>query len=193
MKHLKTIQLSLLAILILILAGCSSTRKAVQTTTDQHIQSSQKEDRHIENQTGEAVNFRQTVNDITNAVIEFTKTEYNDGTIDVDTTKRQGAEPTARPHDRESKKPPNGGVKSVTTGRIIFNNDRAENTEADIKRDSETKSDESIESDFEEDNAAETKSEEKPKHSVWRTLAICTVLNIVVFCLGCLYWRRKHK
>lgn len=193
MKHLKTIYFSLLVILTLILAGCSSTRKAVQTTTDQHIQSSEREDRHTENQTGEAVNFRQTINDITNAVIEFTKTEYNDGTVDVDTTNRQGTEPTARPHDRESKKPPNGGVKSVTTGRITFNNDRAETTEADIKRDSETKSDESIESDFEEDNTAETKSEEKPKHNVWRTLAICTFLNIVVFCLGYLYWRRKHK
>ncbi|RXE74613.1 hypothetical protein ED551_01920 [Muribaculaceae bacterium Isolate-013 (NCI)] len=186
-------QLLTIVLACIYISGCSSTRKAVQTTTDQHIQSSQKEDRHTENQTGEAVNLRHTVNDITNAVIEFTKTEYNDGTVDVDTTKRQGAEPTARPHDRESKKPPNGGVKSVTTGRITFNNDRAETTEADIKRDSETKTDECIESDLEEDTAAETKTEEKPKHNVWRTLAVCTLLNIVVFCLGCLYWRRKHK
>ena len=90
-------QLLTIVLACIYISGCSSTRKAVQTTTDQHIQSSQKEDRHTENQTGEAVNLRHTVNDITNAVIEFTKTEYNDGTVDVDTTKRQGAEPTARP------------------------------------------------------------------------------------------------
>lgn len=183
------------------IVGCSSTRKAVQTTTDQHIQSSQKEDRHTENQTGEAVNLRHTVNDITNAVIEFTKTEYNDGTVDVDTTKRQGAKPTARPHARESKKPHNDGVKSVTTGRITFNNNRAEATEADIKRESETKSDESIESDFEEDNAAETKTEEKPKRS---TLSIVLTILVTLFSLYgiyCIYygirrifklWKKNH-
>jgi len=193
MKHIAL--LLTLALTCIYLAGCSSTRKAVQTSIDQHITASQNEDRHTENQTGEAVNLRQTVNDITNAVIEFTKTEYNDSSFDVDTTKQQGAKPTSEPRDRESKKPPNGGIKSITTGRITFNNDRAETTEADIKRESETKSDESTTSNFEEDNAAESKSEEKPKRGTFHYLGIITSALIATFAICCIVYgiRRIRK
>lgn len=195
MKHLKLINICLIAIAMMLTAGCSSTHKAMQTSSDQHITASQNEDRHTENQTGEAVNLRQTVNDITNAVIEFTKTEYNDGSFDVDTTKPQGTKPTSEPRDRESKKPPNGGIKSITTGRITFNNDRAETTEADIKRESESKSDESITSDLEEDNAAESKSEEKPKRGTFHYIGIITGALITAFALCCIVYgiRRIRK
>lgn len=195
MKHFKIICVCGLTLIAMLIAGCSSTRKAVQTSSDQHITASQNEDRHTENQTGEAVNLRQNVTDITNAVIEFTKTEYNDGSFDVDTTRQQGTKPTSEPRNRESKKPPNSGIKSITTGRITFNNDRAVTTEADINRESESKSDESITSDFEEDNAAESKSEEKPKRGTFHYLGIITGTLITAFAIYCIVYgiRRIRK
>lgn len=176
--------------------SCGSARKIVQSSTEQHITTSQSEDRHTENQTAEAVNLQQTVNDITNAVIEFTKTEYNDGSFDVDTTKQHGAKPTSEPRNRERKKPPNGGIKSITTGRITFNNDRAETTEADIKRESETKSDESVTSDFEEDNTAESKSEEKPKRGTFHYLSIiigALFTGYAIYCIVYGVWRIRRQ
>ena len=101
-------------------------RKIVQSSTEQHITASQSEDRHDESQSKEAVNLSQNINETTNAVIEFTKVEYNDGTCETDTTKRAGDTATPKPRNRESKKPPNnhGGIKAITTGRININNNR---------------------------------------------------------------------
>lgn len=196
MKYLRIIYICGLTLIAMLIAGCSSTRKAVQTSNDQYISASQNEDRHTEQKTGEAVNLRQTVNDITNAVIEFTKTEYNDGTFDVDTTKQQGEQPTSEPRNRESKKPPNCGIKSITTGRITFNNDRTETTEEDIERESKMKSDENIESDYEEDNAAETKSEEKPKLGFIYNLGIiigALFIGYAIYCIVYGVWRIRKQ
>lgn len=174
--------ITLIALVCCFSVGCSTTHKAAQTSTEQHITSSTNKDSHTEKQTGEAVNVNQSMNSLTNAVIEFTKTEYYDGTIKVDTTGFRNDCDAIRPRDRESKEPPNvGGVKSVTTGRITLNNERNESTETDIKRDSETKTDESISENKSEDNAADTKTEEKPKRGFiyYLSVIVCAVISIV--------------
>lgn len=159
------ILLFLLAMLIAALSeSCGTTRKTAQISTEQHITSSQHEDRHSENQNKEAVNLSQNINEITNAVIEFTKVEFNDGTSETDTTQTSGDTPMPKPKNRESKKPPNShsGIKSITTGRIDFNNNRTQKTDADITTEDKSQSDESIDAKRDENNATDTESEEKP-------------------------------
>lgn len=163
------------------LIGCSTTRKTAQTSTEQHITSSTNEVRHTETQNGEAVNVNHNTNTFTNAVIEFTKTEYFDGTVKVDTTSHSNDCVTPRPHDRESKEPPNhGGIKSITTGRIDLNSEKNESTNADIKRESETKSDERISEDKAEDNTIDSQTEEKPKRGFFYYLGV-VIGGIVTF------------
>lgn len=167
------------------LIGCSTTRKTSQTATEQHITSSTNEDRHTENQSGEAVNVNQNTNTFTSAVIEFTKTEYFDGTVKVDTTGHSKDCATPRPHDRESNEPPNhGGVKSITTGRIDLNSEKNESTNADIKRESETKSDERISEDKAEDNTIDSQTEEKPKRGFFYYLSVVIGSIISLVALG---------
>lgn len=167
-----------------LLIGCNTTRKSSQTATEQHITSSTNEDRHIETQSGESVNVNQNTNAFTNAVIEFTKTEYFDGTIKVDTTGHSNACVTPRPHYRESDEPPNhGGIKSITNGRIDFNSEKKESTNADINRKSETKSDERISDDKTEDNTIDSQTKEEPKRGFiyYLSVAIDGIITFVTF------------
>ena len=80
------------------------------------------------------------------------------------TTQTSGDTPMPKPKNRESKKPPNShsGIKSITTGRIDFNNNRTKKTDADITTEDKSQSDESIDAKRDEDNATDTESEEMP-------------------------------
>lgn len=185
MKRLLYIVLIVIACCSVI--GCSTTRKATQTSNEQHITSSNNEDRHTETQTGEAVNINQTKNDLTNAVIEFTKTEYFDGSVKVDTTGRKNQSEVTMPRNRESREPPNqSGIKSITTGRITLNNEKAESTNTDINRTSTQKSDESISEDNSEDSTNDTKTEEKPKRGFIYYLSVIVGGIITFFSLICI-------
>lgn len=182
MKRL--LYISLITFACSFLIGCSTTRKTAQTTTEQHITTSTNEDCHTETQNGEAVNVNHNTNTFTNAVIEFTKTEYFDGTVKVDTTGHSNDCVTPCPHNRESKEPPNhGGIKSITTGRIDLNSEKKESTNADIKRESETKSDKRISEDKAVDNTIDSQTEEKPKRGFFYYLSVAiggvtTVLGV---------------
>lgn len=171
------------------LVGCSTSRKAAQSAAEQHISSTKSEDRHIEHKDGESVSSKQTVNDITNAVIEFTKTEYNDGTFETDITTPSPTSNTDNV-DLEKKDPPNPnkGVKSVTTGRITLNNERTENNETEVKKSSETLSDESNLEDSAEDNTTEEKTEEKPTRGFIYYFGAITGAVIIAYVV---YWLRR--
>lgn len=169
--------------------GCSTTRKSVQSSSEQHLTSSTKEDRHTERQTGEAANINQNVNTLTNAVIEFTKTEYFDGTVKVDTTGHPADNTAGRAHDRESKDPPNhSGIKSITNGRIELNSEKNESTNIDIKRESESKSDESLSEESTEDNTEEETSEEKPKRGFFYYFGIVICALISLYTIRCIVY-----
>lgn len=172
--------------------SCGSARKIVQSSTEQHITASQSEDRHDESQSKEAVNLSQNINETTNAVIEFTKVEYNDGTCE--TTKRAGDTATPKPRNRESKKPPNnhGGIKAITTGRININNNRNATTDADIVTEDKSQSDESIDSSRDEDNATDTESEEKPIRGFIYYVSTITGA-IAAFIILCFIIRRLRR
>lgn len=174
--------------------SCSSARKIAQSSTEQHITASQSEDRHVESQNKEAVNLSQNINETTNAIIEFTKVEYNDGTCETDTTNRAGDTSTPKPRNRESKKPPNnhGGIKSITTGRINFNNSRNATTDANITTEDKTQSDESIDATRDEDNGTEIKTDEKPIRGTLYQL--CSITGAIVAVISiCIIVRRLRR
>lgn len=195
MKQLLHITLIIFACSLII--GCSTSRKSVQTSSEQHITTSSNENRHIEKQTGEAVNFNQSTNSFANAVIEFTKTEYFDGTAKVDSTVNKNDNLTSRPHDREVKDPPNNGrVKSVTTGRIDLSSGKAETANTDIIKGSETKADECVRENSTEDNTSDIQTEERPKRGFIYYLSviisgIITVISVIFIVYGIRKCRRK--
>lgn len=197
MKHLNKLCICFLALMAMLFIGCSTTRKTVQSSSEQHLTSSTKEDRHTESQTGEAANINQNVNTLTNAVIEFTKTEYFDGTVKVDTTGYPADNTAGRPHDRESKDPPNNsGIKSITNGRIELNSEKNESTNIDIKRESESKSDESLSEESTEDNTEEATSEEKPKRGFIYYLGIiigALFTGYAIYCIVYGVWRIRKQ
>lgn len=174
--------------------SCGTTRKTAQICTEQHISSSQREDSHTENHNSETANLSQNINEITNAVIEFTKVEFNDGTSETDTTRTSGDTPMPKPKSRESKKPPNshGGVKSITTGRIDFNNNRTEKTDAEIKTEDKSQSDESIDTRRDENNATDTETEEKPTSGIVHQVCTITGAIVAVFAI-CVIIRRLRR
>lgn len=187
MKHLKIISICLLALVAIVLAGCSTTRKAVQSSTEQQFTSSKQENRNAEQQTSEAISSQQTISEVTSAVIEFTKIEFNDGTSVIDTTAHVNNKVQNR--NREDTEPPNSSVKSITTGRMTLSNDRKESNEADIKRESNTKLDESISEYVEEDYAAEDVTEEKPQRGFFYyfgtiVMAVISVASLILVING---------
>lgn len=199
MKHLNKLCICILAIMAIIFIGCTTTRKATQSSSEQHLTSSTKEERHTESQTDEAANINQIVNILTNAVIDFTKTEYFDGSTStkVDTTGHPTDNEAGRHHDRESAEPPNhGGIKSITSGHINLNSEKTESTNANIKRMSESKSDESLSEDTTEDNAEETTSEEKPKRGFIYYLGIIIgtlFTGYAIYCIVYGVWRIRKQ
>lgn len=185
----------LIGLLISVISeSCGSVRKTVQSSTGQHITASQSEDRHMESHNKEAVNISQNINETTNAVIEFTKVEYNDGTCETDTTNRAGDTSTPKPRNRESKKPPDahGGIKSITTGRINFNNNRNATTEADIATENKSRSDDNIDVACEEDNSTEIQSDEKQiRGTIYQ---LCSITGAIVAVISiCLIVRRLRR
>lgn len=172
---------------------CSSTRKAVQTSTEQHITSSTNEDRQTSTKIGEAININQTKTDLTNAVIEFTKTEYFDGTVKVDTTGFANDNEATKPRDRESTEPPNDSrIKSITTGRVILNNEKSESTNTNIEKSAESTSDEHISNDEAEDTQTDIKVEEKPKRGYFYYfgIIISAIIALVLIFFGVRKFRR---
>lgn len=181
MKHLKIISICLLALVAIVFAGCSTTRKAVQSSAEQQFTSSKQENRNAEQQTSEAISSQQTISEVTSAVIEFTKIEFND-----DTTAHVNK---VQNRNREDTEPPNSSVKSITTGRMTLSNDRKESNEADIKRESDTKLDESISEYVEEDYAAEDVTEEKPQRGFFYyfgtiAMAVISVTSLILVING---------
>lgn len=181
-----------LALAFVLATGCTTTRKATTSTAEVQISTSTESEQHNTSTTDQAVNVTQTVNDITSAVIEFTKTEYYDGTTTTDTT-RHNQEAT-KPRDRESTEPPNAGVKSITTGRIILNGDKTETTQTNIATEQTTADNSVVKENLTTDSNTETTYEEKPKRGLIYYLgAITGALIIIAAIVFVVIAVRKYK
>ena len=126
MKWITRITLLICLTLPTLLSGCSTTRKTVKGTEQTNVSAIQETDRAEEEKRLAEVITNTEINDRTNVVIKFTKTEYVNGTTETKT------EPTGQPPDEIGKQKPEtegkGGIKSVTTGKITINGDRKETT-----------------------------------------------------------------
>lgn len=176
---IKLLLLCLFAISLAFVCSCSTTRKIANENTAQHVDTSVKTDKHEQSQKSEAVNERTTETDFSTAVIEFTKTEYTDGTTDICTCTHEATDTTLC-RDRESAKPPNVGknIKSVTSGKITLNNNKTKQTDTNIESAEASQIDESVEAEQSEDTTTDIKTEEKDKHGFFFYFGV-----IVFFCI----------
>lgn len=190
MKHLTSFLLAVS--LAILLASCSSTRKVLNEQTQQQNTSAVTAEQRTQQNTSEAVEVRRTETDLSNVVIDFTKIEYADGTIatttTTDTTEQRG---TSQMRDREATEPPNvdKNVKSVTSGRVIINNDKKTQTETSATSDNSTQIETAVTSDLTENTTSQTKTEDKEKHGFFYYfgIVICGILLFVTILVVCYF------
>lgn len=189
--------LSLAVLLAVSLASCSSTRKVASEQTQQNVTATISTDTQTQTQTNDAVGVRTHETDFSNAVIEFTKVEYADGTEEVNTGADVPHE-AVKQRDREETEPPNSTnkVKSVTTGRVTLQNDKTKQTETNVEHNEVSQTDESVNSDIAADIDKSVKTEDKPKHGFFYYFGIIATVIIVLFVGGCIaygVWRIRKQ
>lgn len=158
---------TLLVALALMLTGCSSTRKATQTKFDQSITESSSTTSTTHNEKSEALLTQSNITENLNAVIDFTRIEFNDGTtltdilppIIGDSAKQRDREQTELPNARKLSK----GIKSITTGQIDLSNKKDKVTETALISDSKSDTSEIAVNDSSSDTKKDEQSEEKDK------------------------------
>lgn len=161
------------------LSGCSSTRKTAKSATQESTITTQETESHEEERRLTETTTDTETNDRTNVVIEFTKTEYADG--NTETT----AEPTSEQpaESGTATKPPKaeGGIKSVTTGRITIGNNRTETTETTQTESAGKKTDTQTSTGIKTESANEAETEEKRT----RKFGLLDWIGLAVVAAGC--------
>lgn len=192
MKWITRITLLICLTLLTLLSGCSTTRKAAKGTEQTNVTAIQETDRAEEEKRLAEVITNTETNDRTNVVIEFTKTEYADGSTETKTERPPEQYPggTGKPKPGTGSK---GGIKSVTTGKITINGDRKETTATTATETGERKVETQTSTGVSSDKTAtvETEQEKKPKRGFldWIFLA-----GIVAACAaGITYAVRRFK
>lgn len=188
------IQILLLAVL---LASCSSTRKVASEQTQQNVTATISTDTKTQTQTNDAVGVRTHETVFSNAVIEFTKVEYADGTEEVNTDTDVPYE-AVKQRNREETEPPNSTnkIKSVTTGRVTLQNDKTKRTDANVEYNEVSQTDESVSSNIAADIDKSAKTEDKPKRGFFYNFGIIATVIIVLFAGGCIaygIWRLRKQ
>ena len=191
MKWITRITLLICLTLPTLLSGCSTTRKTAKGTEQTNVTAIQETDRTEEEKRLAEVITNTETNDRTNVVIEFTKTEYADGSTETKTEP-----PEQHPGEKVKPKPgteSKGGIKSVTTGKITINGDRKETTATTATETGEKKAETQTTTGVSADKTAtvETEQEKKPKRGLldWIFLA-----GIVAACAaGITYAVRRFK
>lgn len=194
MKKLLTIHL-ICALAAITLSGCSSTRKAVQSSKSEQITAQTTTAAGTTTENKEATDMRINLSEHLSAVIDFTRYEYSDGTVK-DVVNPATSSDIIRPRNREQTEPPNPGknLVAVTTGRINLNKgtERTEETQAT----NETKNQSSLTSqnNTTSNSTQDTKTTEKPKRGIIHQLGAITASVIAVIILGFLIrWLIRRK
>lgn len=160
-------------------AACGTTRKVANETAKQQITSSVHTETQKQSSTSDVANIATTETDFSQAVIEFQKIEYTDGTEDI----RTGA---GVQRDRESSEPPNVSsertIKSVTTGRVTIDNDKKKQTVVNEKKTEDKQTQTNISEQKSEDTQTKSKTEDKPKRGFffWFGVITCIIITLVV-------------
>ena len=122
----------ILAAVLLLASGCSTTHKATETTKQEAVIETSTSSTTTETNTGQAILTSTTSTDSLNAVVDFVKIEFTDGTEITSVLPSQSPD-TAKMRNREATEPPNlrGAVKSITRGHIDLSNHRHDRTKTE--------------------------------------------------------------
>lgn len=199
MKNLKSllVALSLAVSFAVLFASCSTARKVANEQSQQRITSSTTTDEQTQTNKVEAIEVRKTETDLSNIVIDFTKVEYCDGTVELTTTESEVPTTDAvKQRDREETEPPNVGrkVKSVTSGRVTINNDKKTQTDTDVTKEDNSQTSSSVQSDEQTEIETSVKTEEKEKHGFFYYFGIfaCVLLaSFIIYKVGRFFRRNK--
>lgn len=173
---------AILLVLILIVSGCSSTRKAV--TSEYAEQRDEQTTSTIETQTlseGNIINHTQSSEQIT-AVIDFTRYEFEDGTfLNLNNPIRAAPDSV-----NGSKHPePGKGVKAITKGRINLNKQTEGSSETAIATTDQQSTSQNTEINTTSEISQQSKIIKKPKRGVIYYLGLITASTIALILL---YW-----
>lgn len=163
MKHV--IKILFAVLFASLFAACGTTRKIAKEQKQQQITQTVTGQQTQQTAIAEAVNTTVTSVDLSTAVIDFTKVEYEDGTSTViaDTTVQADGQHI----EREQTEPPNAqahahtrNIKSVTSGRVTFKNDKKTQIDTEAKSDAVSENKSSVQSDTSADVQTSVNTEE---------------------------------
>lgn len=186
---------SILVVFLILLTGCHTTRKTTQSSTTEQItaQTTVTSDTNTENK--ETVNSSLNLSENLNAVIDFTRYEFSDGTVLTETNPTPPADRT-EPRNREQTEPPNPGrgLKSVTVGHINLNKASEQTEETQATNETKATSSLTSQNNTTSDISHDSKTTEKPKRGVLHTIGSITVSVIaVVLIIFFIRWLIRRK
>lgn len=174
----------LIVVLALLASACSTSRKTVATNTEAEAQltATTEQQHHAGSTEKAAVITNVTTDERRNVVIDFATVEFYPGgvpSIPSDSTPApdwlNAIIAASASEEGQKAKPPN--VKSVTKGRAVLNGEKNEQTRTEAQAEKEATEDSAIKQDVKANNkeATETKTEEKPKFTIWDWLYLAVV------------------
>ena len=174
----------LIVVLALLASACSTSRKTVATNTaaEAQLTATTEQQHHAGSTEKAAVITNVTTDERRNVVIDFATVEFYPGgvpSIPSDSTPApdwlNAIIAAAATEEGQKAKPPN--VKSVTKGRAVLNGEKNEQTRTEAQAEKKATEGSTIKQDVEANNkeAAETKTEEKPKFTFWDWLYLAVV------------------
>ena len=185
------IAIFLIAALCFFLSGCSTTRKtsATDTKTEAQLTATTAGQQHSEATGQTAIITNVQTDERKNVVIDFATVEFYPGEVPATPSDSTAADwlnaivPGGSVGKVEQSKPPN--VKSITTGRAVINGDKSESRTTEATAQATATEDSAIKADIqaEQQEAAKTTTEEKPKFSFWDWLYLIIVGGFSLFAI----------
>lgn len=189
---MKRIAQILIVVIALLASACSTTRKTVaaKTETEAHLTAKAEQQHHAGTTEKATVITDITTDERRDVVIDFATVEFCPGTVPAlptDTAARRdwlNAVVAANTEGGEKAKPPN--VKSITKGRAVISGQKNEQSRTESQADRTTAEDDTIKQDVRANHkeAADTKTEEKPKFTFWDWLYISLVVAACTVGIG---------
>lgn len=181
----------LLSLMVLILSGCSTTRKTMQNDLSQVTESHNTTQADSSLNKSEATLTQSNINENINAMVEFTRVEFSDGTTyDEVFPNRENMLNLWRIRNREQNDPPDSlsknstapGIKSITTGIIDLNKSTQEQTETQTNENTHQQSSLKSEDNKTSNITEATKSTEKERHGFfyWVGVIFTGIIGIVL-------------
>lgn len=185
------IAIFLIAAVAFFLSGCSTTRKttATETQAEAQLTATTAGQQHTE-ATGQAAIFiNEQTDEKRNVVIDFAKVEFYPGEVPALPSDSTAADwlntivSGGSVKNDGKMKPPN--VKSITTGRAVINGENTGSRATEATAQTTATEDTAIKADVSaaQQEATETKSEEKPKFTIWDWLYLIIVGSISVYAI----------